>query len=78
MKIFLIAAASVVVLHPRPAAAAAEILPQTIMKGHSSTIQVDYEVGDAAVADPAVCDFLISKDRRSVYINGRGGGETVL
>ena len=79
LKIFLIATISAAAVHhPLPARAASAVLPQTIMKGHSSTIQVDYEVGDAAVADPSVCDFLISKDRRSVYINGRGGGETVL
>jgi len=50
----------------------------TIVKGHSATVPVDYEVGDAAVADPSVCDFIVSKDRRSIYINGRGGGDTVV
>lgn len=52
--------------------------PQTLIKGQSSTVSFDYEIGDAAVADPAVCDFLVAKDRRSVYLNARSGGDTIV
>ena len=52
--------------------------PQTLQKGQSSTVSVDYDIGDAAIADPAIADFLVSKDRRSLYINGKGGGETTV
>lgn len=51
---------------------------QLLMKGQSTTIALDYEVGDIAVADRSVCDYLVGQDRRSVYINGRGGGETTM
>lgn len=56
----------------------AELPPQVLMKGQSSTLVVDYDIGDVAVADPSVCDFLVGKDRRSFYINARGGGETIV
>lgn len=49
---------------------------QVLMKGQSTTLNFDYEIGDIAVADPGVCDYLVGKDRRSLYLNGRGGGET--
>ena len=69
MGIMLLAA-----LNAREARAAIEA--QTLMKGQSTTLGVEYEIGDAAVADPGVCDFLVGQDRRSLYLNGRGGGET--
>ncbi len=49
-----------------------------MMKGQSKTIQLNYEIGDIAVADPDVCDYLVGQDRRSIYINGKAGGETTL
>ncbi len=56
----------------------AAISAQTLMKGQSSTLELEYEVGDVAVADPGVVDYLVSKDRRSIYLNARGGGETTM
>ena len=47
LKFFLMATVSAALFQPGLAGAAAEILPQTIMRGHSSTIQVDYEVGES-------------------------------
>lgn len=56
----------------------ASIPPQTLMKGQSTTVEFGYEVGDVAVADPQTCDYLVGQDRRSIYINGRSGGETTI
>lgn len=64
------------ILSNEPALAAVE--SQTLMKGQSATITLQYEVGDIAVADPGICDYLASQDRRSLYLNGRGGGETTI
>jgi len=51
---------------------------KTLIKGQSETISLDYVTGDVAVADPAVCDYLVAQDRRSIYLNARGGGQTTL
>lgn len=51
---------------------------QILMKGQSQTIQLDYEIGDVAVADPDICDYLVGQGRRSIYLNARGGGETTV
>jgi len=48
------------------ATASAAVEPQTLLKGQSTTIAVDYEIGDVAAGDPAVCDFLVATDRRSL------------
>lgn len=48
------------------------------MRGQSTTITLEYDVGDVAVADPAVCDYVVGQERRSLYLNARGGGETIL
>lgn len=58
--------------------AQASIEAQALVKGQSVTVSTDYDIGDAAVADPAVCDFLVGQDRRSLYVNARGGGETSM
>ncbi|MFH0800020.1 MAG: pilus assembly protein N-terminal domain-containing protein [Pseudomonadota bacterium] len=58
--------------------AAAAISSQSLMKGQSTTVELGYDVGDVAVADPGVCDYIVSQDRRSIYVNARGGGETMV
>ena len=51
---------------------------QNLLKGSSSTIDVDYEIGDVAIADPKVCDYVIGKSRKQVYLNPREAGRTTL
>lgn len=51
---------------------------QTIVQGQSTTLSRDYTVGDVAVADPRVCDFVVRDSRREIYINARGAGNTTL
>ena len=57
---------------------AASIPPQSLTKGESATIQTGYEIGDVAVTDPKVADFLIQEDRKSLYINAKGEGFATL
>ncbi|MBN1283560.1 MAG: pilus assembly protein N-terminal domain-containing protein [Proteobacteria bacterium] len=57
------------------AGAAAE---KTLIKGQSETVSMDYSIGDVAVADRSVCDYLVSQDRGSIYLNARGGGQTMV
>lgn len=61
-----------------PLSAMAAISAQTLMKGQSATVSTDYEIGDIAVADQSICDFLVGQDRRSLYLSARGGGETTV
>ncbi len=59
-------------------AQSAAISPQTIAKGESSVVQTDYEIGDVAIADPKVADFVIQDERKSLYLNGKNEGFTLL
>ena len=57
----------------------AEPLPaQSLVKGESAVLKVDYEVGDVALTDPKVADFLIQEDRHQVYLNALKEGFTTL
>ena len=47
-------------------------------EGAVQNLSFNYEIGDIAVADPDVCDYLVGQDRRSIYINGRNGGDTTV
>jgi pilus assembly protein CpaC len=49
-----------------------------LIKGQSTTIPVDYEIGDVAVANRDVCDYLVGSDRKSIYLNAKRGGETTV
>lgn len=53
-------------------------LGQTLLKGQATTFSFEYELGDVATANPKVCDYLVGQDRRSLYLNGRGNGETTV
>ena len=59
-------------------AAIAALPAQNLLKGSSSTIDVDYEIGDVAIADPKVCDYVIGKSRKQIYLNARAAGRTTL
>ena len=59
-------------------AAAASIPPQSLSKGESTTIQTDYAIGDVALTDPKVADFIIQEDRKSLYLNAKGEGFATL
>lgn len=59
-------------------AAFAAVPAQNLLTGSSSTLDVDYEIGDVAIADPKVCDYVIAKSRKQVYLNPRDAGRTTL
>ncbi|OGQ04909.1 MAG: hypothetical protein A2W61_07690 [Deltaproteobacteria bacterium RIFCSPLOWO2_01_44_7] len=59
-------------------ASATSIPPQSLTKGESATISTDYEIGDVAVGDPKVVDFLIQENRKQIYLNAKGEGFTTL
>ncbi len=56
----------------------AEQSAQHLVKGESATIQTAYDIGDAAMTDPRVCDFLVRDNRREVYLNARAPGTVML
>ncbi|MBI4238599.1 MAG: pilus assembly protein N-terminal domain-containing protein [Deltaproteobacteria bacterium] len=57
---------------------AVEQRAQQLVKGQSSTLTTDYEIGDAAITDPSVCDFVVRDSRREVYLNARAPGAVTL
>ncbi len=59
-------------------AAHAAIPAQNLLKGQATTVDVDYEIGDVAIADPKVCDFVVAKERRQIYLNPKEAGKTTL
>lgn len=58
--------------------AQAAIGPQNIVRGQSVTIETDYEVGNAAMSDTGVCDYVIQANRREIYLNGKKSGMATL
>lgn len=65
-------------LWPLLNARAVEQRAQQLVKGQSSTLTTDYEIGDAAITDPSVCDFVVRDSRREVYLNARAPGAVTL
>ncbi len=78
MRTKIIAAIALLVIILLIPNAYAAIEAQTMMKGQAATLTVEYDIGDVAVADTGVCDYLVGQDRRSLYLNAKGGGETTV
>lgn len=57
---------------------AADLQAQRLVKGESSTITTDYDIGDAAITDLKICDYVIRDNRREVYLNARSAGAAML
>jgi Flp pilus assembly secretin CpaC len=60
------------------AMAHAAIDSQVLISGQSKTISTEYQIGDVAVADPRICDYVVGRERTSIYINAKDGGETTI
>ena len=73
-KLFLILLA----LYTHTRVVEAAIPPQNLIKGQSVTLTVDYEIGDVAITDDKVCDYLIRDSRREIYLNPRKQGSTKM
>ncbi|MBI2343573.1 MAG: pilus assembly protein N-terminal domain-containing protein [Deltaproteobacteria bacterium] len=58
--------------------ALAERQPIALVQGQSTTVVTEYDIGDAAITNPAVCDFLIRDSQREIYLNSRGPGVVML
>jgi len=58
--------------------ASASVPTRVLIRGQSETISFKYEIGDVALSDPAVCDYLVGQERRSIYINAKDGGEATI
>lgn len=61
-----------------PSAYAVGRAPQLLVVGASSTITTDYAIGDAAITNPGVCDYLVRDSRTEVYLNARQAGAAML
>ncbi|PIR20286.1 MAG: hypothetical protein COV45_06960 [Deltaproteobacteria bacterium CG11_big_fil_rev_8_21_14_0_20_47_16] len=57
---------------------AAQIGPQNIVRGQSTSIETDYDIGNAAMSDSAICDYVIQSNRHEIYLNGRKAGTVTL
>ncbi len=57
---------------------AADQHAQHLVKGDSTTLRFDYVIGDAAITDPVICDFLVRDNRQEVYLNARAAGTVTL
>ncbi|MBI4365782.1 MAG: pilus assembly protein N-terminal domain-containing protein [Deltaproteobacteria bacterium] len=61
-----------------PAVRADGLAAQRLAKGQSAILATDYLVGDVAITDQSVCDYLVKDSRREVYLNARKPGSAVL
>lgn len=57
---------------------ARSIPSQSLTKGESVTINVDYEIGDVAMTDRSVVDYLVQENRQSIYLNAKKEGFATL
>ena len=53
-------------------------IDRVIMKGASDTVELGFEVGDIAITDPTVCDYMLQSSRREVYLNAKKAGRSTL
>lgn len=60
------------------AIAGQSISPQSLSRGESATLSVEYEIGDVALTDPKVADFFVQEGRKSLYLNAKGEGFATL
>lgn len=49
-----------------------------LVVGRAITLDTDYNIGDVAITDPQVVDYLVQKSRRAVYLNPRSEGRATL
>ena len=54
------------------------IPPQRLVKGGFTSIETDYDIGDAAISNGEICEFVIASTRREIYLNPRERGSTAL
>lgn len=52
--------------------------PKYLVKGISETMTTDYEIGDVAVSDPTVLDFMVQKGRNEIFLNPLKAGVATL
>lgn len=59
-------------LHAEP------IKKQDLSIGNAVSITTEYNVGDVAVSDTSICDFMVTESRKEIYLNPRKEGFTTL
>jgi len=59
-------------------AIAAPIPKQTLVKGEAVSIEADYDIGEVAISDHEICDFMVTETRREIYLNPREEGVATL
>lgn len=57
----------------------AEPIPrQQLVKGKATSIETPYVIGDVAVSDERICDFMVPDSRAEIYLNPKEEGATTL
>lgn len=59
-------------------AVASDIPRQVLVKGKAVSVETGYDIGDVAVSDHSICDFMITEGRREIYLNPRKSGVITL
>jgi Flp pilus assembly secretin CpaC len=57
---------------------AGQIAQQKLVKGKAVSLETEYEVGDVAISNDQICDFMVTESRREIYLNPRNEGVTSL
>ncbi len=52
--------------------------PQVLAKGESIVIRTEYEIGDVAISNPSVADYIVHEGRHQIYLNALVEGYTTL
>jgi len=49
-----------------------------LVNGESTSIESDFLIGDIAILNDKICDYLVSPDRKSIYFSAKKMGETIF
>lgn len=57
---------------------ASHLQRQQLVKGKATSIETEYDIGDVAVSNDSICDFMVTEGRREIYLNPRKEGAVTL
>lgn len=61
-----------------PTSASAKQEEKEMVVGRAETVDVDYEIGDVALTDKSIMDYLIQRNRKQIYLNPMREGRVTL
>lgn len=61
-----------------PTSGETQLVDQHLVVGDARTLRASYEVGDVAISDSSICQYVIRDNRKEIYLNPTKEGSTTL